>query len=218
MQAQSAELEHVEDLGWQLVERADGDSDSIPPQLWKAPWRMRVLRTLGLDRFWTPSNQEPQAVVADPVQDIDEEELLSEQLVLAVLNAEKQAASSQLNSCPQTETRLPDVKTPDPKSKNSRKTSNLQFSDDSQICFFELEDYGFRIQATSECYQCGLQTKEFDGPSGHKAKRRRKSNEEASSSEASCSDSEEDDWEDKCDAIAELMSRPRTMVLWSQSW
>lgn len=73
-------------------------------------------------------------------------------------------------------------------------------------------------------YERILYTKAFDGPSGHKA-RRTIARCDSSSSEGSDDDDargepedDEDDWEDTCDDIADLMSQPRGMLMWSSTW
>jgi hypothetical protein len=91
------------------------------------------------------------------------------------------------------------------------------------------------MEATAEPveleYRRSLYTKAFDGPSGHKAKRTSSalkgwpSDDEANTQQSRCmsyatEDVEEDDeeWEDVCDDIAELMCQPRSCLLWSSSW
>lgn len=92
----------------------------------------------------------------------------------------------------------------------------------------------FLRDASNDQYEIVLYTKAFDGPSGHKARRRTPSPDlrafesggeegtedetEAPEDETETSDCDDEDWEDTCDDIAELMSQPRGMFMWSPTW
>lgn len=187
----------------------------------------------------------------------DEDAALAWRLVHAVQNAEQQAASSQAALGPhrlagtsagmlvqsdseeeedeeeegdeessQSEPESPSFSSSRGLQQSNKFCSNQRreahFSSRSEICFFDLNE------AAGTGYQRSLQTKAFDGPSGHKAKRFRPPTEASSrellSSRTQDSSSEDEDeeepheWEEKCDEVAELMSRQRHMLLWSPAW
>jgi len=238
LQAEDLDSDDAESLGWVTLERAtDVHPVEDAPKLWHARWRNRVLHTLGLDRWW-PRSKSSQTVqpetesgevihrggsleevlaeaglsgLVDGEQD-DEDMAISSKLITAMMNAERHAAAARsgdlhdmcgddlFGSC------SPEVRG---RSKR-RRPPKVQFADDSQVSFFDMELTGCAGEASM--YKRSLQTKVFDGPSGHKARRAG-----SESSEEDDSD-EEEDWEDRCDDIAELMSRQRTMLLWSESW
>lgn len=81
----------------------------------------------------------------------------------------------------------------------------VAFSVTSHIWFYQAD------AAQSYCRTVG--TKGFDGPSGHKV--RRWSDWGISDEE---SQDEEEEWEESCDHIAELMGQERHLLLWSASW
>lgn len=154
-----------------------------------------------------------------------EEHLLSSKLVAAVRNAELQVAAVRsdqvlrwVGDSPSTTT--PATTTP-ALSRSSSRGSKVSFSRSSEVSFFDAE---LEIAPDSLEYQRPLETKVFDGPSGHKAKRTLSSEKEASCSgdrgevALSIQDDEDDEWEDHCDDIAELMSQERSGLLWSASW
>mmetsp|Transcript_98230 Transcript_98230/g.174896 ORF Transcript_98230/g.174896 Transcript_98230/m.174896 type:complete len:493 (-) Transcript_98230:109-1587(-) len=242
---QDLESDDAESLGWVTLDSAvDLQSHSMreAPKLWHARWRTRVIRTLGLDRWWPSKNECPQvqpeieshevtgvmhqggsleevlaeaglAGLVDGEQD-DEDMAISSKLITAMLNAERQADATRsdlhdVHGCDLFGSCSPEAKG---RSKR-RRPPEVRFDDGSQVSFFNLMD-----DTGNECeirnYQRSLQTKDFDGPSGHKARRAGME----SSEEESDSDDDEEDWEDRCDDIAELMSRQRTMLLWSNSW
>mmetsp|Transcript_95802 Transcript_95802/g.228126 ORF Transcript_95802/g.228126 Transcript_95802/m.228126 type:complete len:360 (+) Transcript_95802:251-1330(+) len=158
------------------------------PMLWRASWRLQVLNS------GAPQDEDKEE---DETQDKEalEEEELSRRLREAIANAERQAGSAQ--------------EAPEPEPVRE-KVQSMKF-EESEICFFIIDESGI----TEDLYHRKLQTKDFDGPSGHKARK------------ASClwcgedSDAEsgaEDDWKDQCDEMAELMGQQRQMVLWSGSW
>jgi len=183
------------------------------------------------------------------VADDDEEAHLAAELAAALQNAEAHARHSakgtsswsdgELYLAPRCRRTLTD---PLP----TRSKVKVRFSTCSEVRFFlssaemqrrkswageQLEHHAAKPEAAEAVheYQRELFTKDFDGPSGHKAKRsfpseRRdgiKAEVETQPPDSSDdgSDYEDDDeWEDHCDDIADLMSQQRHMLLWSQSW
>jgi hypothetical protein len=168
----------------------------------------------------------PERRKAEEENDEEEEIALSSKLVAAVRNAELHAAAAraaqgqhQVAPCPVNAARRP---------------SAVKFDRNSEVSFFDDQP-----DASSELieYRRALDTKIFDGPSGHKAKRICASRSGFSDDEAStvlwslgatdvaehiegedASAEEQEDWEDRCDDIAELMGQPRSCLLWSSSW
>jgi len=110
--------------------------------------------------------------------------------------------------------------------KRSPRSTAVKFSSFGRIRFFEP---AAGQSSVNEIYDRDVQTKFFDGPSGHKARR---TNAEAAGKDLHVelsrgfkdgitdegSESEDDDWEDKCDDIACLMSQQRHMLMWSCTW
>ncbi|CAJ1351324.1 unnamed protein product [Effrenium voratum] len=152
------------------------------PMLWRASWRLQVLNS------GAPQDEDKEE---DETQDKEalEEEELSRRLREAIANAERQAGSAQ--------------EAPEPEPVRE-KVQSMKF-EESEICFFIIDESGI----TEDLYHRKLQTKDFDGPSGHKARK------------ASClwcgedSDAEsgaEDDWKDQCDEM-----EPRSMGQLSMS-
>jgi hypothetical protein len=214
--------------------------------IWRAPWRTRVLHTLGLDNWLREQggNGEGVAVARPPPKDTNEEDLrtgsdssdshsendenyderaLSSKLIAAVRNAERQASEvSSLNGgSAATEELGPGARATSCGNVSlSRSTtassqgSSVSFLAKSKIVFFLP---GEEDPESRPSYERPLFTKDFDGPSGHKAKR------ESSSKDSTLEGSEyeeesDDEWEDQCDDIAELMSQERHLMLWSKSW
>jgi len=228
-------------------------SASAPTPLKQSHWRARVLRTLGLEQWWSRSchtdataieiekqedfltvhvsldspgtdNAGCPAAYASNESDTDtaEECVLSSKLIAAVRNAEIQrgTASAQVIS---TKIVSPacDLK---PNSCSYVSSNSVQFSAESHVFFFQT-DVNSSIH---QSYIRPLRTKFFDGPSGHKAKRSSSHPAEypqdATIAWGNCwtddtgSDAEDDDWEDYCDDIAELMGQQRSQLLWSAAW
>lgn len=212
--------------------------------LWRAPWRMRVMRTLGLQaqRWWSrgsSSESEPalrpaQKAEGDEDEDEDEERLLSSKLVAALENAEMHAASARAarGGC---SALLAAEKSFAASWPTDAATSRVQsqrrsaaeeaepgrrktwFSETSEVCFFHT-DVSSDHRST---YERELRTKGFDGPSGHKAKRRgelRLWNPAEGEEEDDEDEEEEETFEEACDEIAELMGRQRHLLLWAASW
>lgn len=123
-----------------------------------------------------------------------------------------------------------------------QRSTRIRFASKSEISFFSQT---VDQDAPEECltvlqYRRTLYTKVFDGPSGHKAKRtpsseaktpRHTDNEVSARGlwsqsaaegltdpEDENSFEEDEDWEDHCDDIAELMGQQRSCMLWSASW
>jgi len=218
------------------------------PQLWKTSWKMRVLHTLGLDRLWpalgsVPLRSVPQQDVVTSATDLepalseilrqkleeaqlsdlehkdDEDAALSSKLVAAVMNAERHAAESQVaNGTVNLEDTF-EAKPRIPLSRRCQHQSEVQFGDDSQVCFFE-PGWGLSDpeESASRHYCRTLQTKVFDGPSAHKARREKNSEESDWLSDSEDEDDEGETFDDRCDEIADLMSQQRHMLLWSGSW
>mmetsp|Transcript_11272 Transcript_11272/g.30171 ORF Transcript_11272/g.30171 Transcript_11272/m.30171 type:complete len:364 (-) Transcript_11272:267-1358(-) len=95
----------------------------------------------------------------------------------------------------------------------------LTMAGSSEVWFFEPE--------VQEAYHRSLDTKCFDGPSGHKVKRRPSegwrgshspSHEQEDDSDSEDDDDEEETFEDRCDGIAVLMSQQRSSMLWAACW
>lgn len=121
-----------------------------------------------------------------------------------------------------------------PASKEGRARCRVHFASSSAVRFWKApcpEEEGAKEASSSSStsvdgegqYERSLATKAFDGPSGHKARRatragERSSDDDDDDSEAEESDCEEDDWTDTCDDIANLMSQPRHMLMWSATW
>lgn len=174
-----------------------------PPTFWRSSWKRRMLNTLGVPKVAPPpvlsekecSKENPSALgeEADP-----EEEELNHRLREAMANAER-CAEAALKEVPELEHR------------SDERQSRIDFTD-SEIRFFMIDEEG---EADGDAYQRQLKTKAFDGPSGHRA---RKASicwcDEDSESESE----EDDDWRERCDEMADLMSQQRQMVLWSGSW
>lgn len=243
---EDSENDDAESLGWTLEEVSPADVPAAcraAPQIWRAPWRMRVLSTLGLDRWWssprigalsTPEElvglTEVQQVmleeagIAEGVENEDSEDmLLSSKLVAAVLNAERQAGSNceghDGNSEPDEAHKLQSHACQLPHSRRLQSNGPrgvVHFAESSNVCFFG--SCPERSQPV-DGYQRSLVTKVFDGPSGHKAKRAREADPDASDADGTATEEEDDeDWEDRCDDIADLMNQQRSMLLWSDSW
>eukprot|EP00913_Durusdinium_trenchii_P010807 g10137.t2 len=94
---------------------------------------------------------------------------------------------------------------PELEHRSDERQSRIDFTD-SEIRFFMIDEEG---EADGDAYQRQLKTKAFDGPSGHRA---RKASicwcDEDSESESE----EDDDWRERCDEMADLMSQQRQMV------
>eukprot|EP00930_Biecheleria_cincta_P096593 TRINITY_DN88415_c0_g1_i1.p1 TRINITY_DN88415_c0_g1~~TRINITY_DN88415_c0_g1_i1.p1 ORF type:complete len:499 (+),score=94.53 TRINITY_DN88415_c0_g1_i1:207-1703(+) len=228
----------AESLGWTLEElpppgalkqqeaACSRDASRAASRTWRAPWRRRVLSTLGIDRWWSMPSigalSTPELVGLTEVQqtmleeagiteEVEEESAedmaLSSKLVTAVLNAERQATS---NSGAGDDGSLRCKPEPSKGRQQNLRPRGVQFGESSTICFFApWPDHCLSLDG----YHRRLETKVFDGPSGHKAKRAT----DEDSDDADSSASQEKEWEDRCDDIAELMSRERHM-LWSDSW
>jgi len=245
------ENDDAESLGWTLEEppppgaleqeeaACSWDGSRAALYTWRAPWRTRVLSTLGLDRWWsmppigalsTPElvglteieqTMLEEAGITEGVEEESAEDMaLSSKLVAAVLNAERQATSSSEASddgslCSKSEPseaqKLPSPMRLPQGRQQSLRPREVKFAESSKICFFDA--WPDRCLPSDGYHRC-LETKVFDGPSGHKAKR----DAEEDSDDADSSASEEEEWEDRCDDIAELMSRERHMLMWSDSW
>jgi hypothetical protein len=225
-------------------------------------WRSRVLRVLGIQRLWSghgatassetsevqenrlqkgentqvedSSPAEATRTAEENDEEEEEEHILSSKLVAAVRNAEIHAANARAeqarvncNGCP-----LRDI----PVTQRAG-TNKVKFARKSEVSFFSFDlDHTSLLAPTLLEYRRPLETKVFDGPSGHKARRITSSDsksaalrdeDEASTrpsalyncSEDECSPEEEaEDWEDQCDDIAELMGQQRSCMLWSASW
>jgi len=222
------------------------EADSMPPR--RVTWRSRALRVLGLQRLWPspgvvwadaptqkeeeseesivtvtiPSRSDKQEGSDDYDEEV-EEHALSSKLVAAVRNAELQVAALRTDQVLRWVDDSPDAATSATAtlSRSSSGGSSVRFARSSEVSFFDAE---LELAPASLEYQRSLETKAFDGPSGHKAKRTPSSEKKASSfvdkdeGALSTEDDEEDEWEDHCDDIAELMSQQRSNLLWSQSW
>lgn len=244
---------------------SSSESEASDCQSWRASWRTRALRVLGLERLWrglrgatgasaptavSPPAAEPaptQTAAAAPVrleglkaveeadvadedatskeveeeEDEDSEELeeraLSSKLVAAVRNAELHAAKARSRQGEREGSQRPcttNVKVG---------KSTVRFARESTVSFFSLPVGEVAETATALEYRRSLETKVFDGPSGHKAKRTSSttassSSEDEDEGEPSTPEEEAEEWEDHCDDIAELMSQQRSGLLWSSSW
>jgi hypothetical protein len=147
---------------------------------------------------------------------MDENEACSEDeaLVAAARNARLQGAEAKLAPA-----------NTDLRQKRQPRGVAVKFSSFGKIRFFEP---AAAQQSDNEVYDRDVQIKFFDGPSGHKARRTVKAAKTDLQAELSRSfkdgvtdegsESEEDDWEDKCDDIACLMSQQRHMLMWSCTW
>lgn len=140
---------------------------------------------------------------------------------------------------------VPALASADRARRKDRACCTLRFAGSSEVCFFDAEDAQDGLRGS---YQRPLCTKAFDGPSGHKARRRRHQapviekrqggllvrlglrsasaldtarievDEEEDESEDDEAVENEEDWQDQCNEIAELMSQQRHSLLWSASW
>lgn len=162
--------------------------------------------------------QEASEGVAEEQESEDEERLLSSKLVAAVQNAERQAAHDRAirsENC-QADPSVHAV----PARSRSRQSSerfSVRFSRKSEVSFFAMHvdsSSAPSSQPLQADYRRPLHTKDFDGPSGHKAKRSPHSRECRMSED----EEEQEEWEDQCDDIAELMSQQRCCLMWSQAW
>mmetsp|Transcript_34122 Transcript_34122/g.77857 ORF Transcript_34122/g.77857 Transcript_34122/m.77857 type:complete len:585 (+) Transcript_34122:77-1831(+) len=177
----------------------------------------------------------------------DEEKLLAAELAAALQNAEEHARSSAKGTSSSSDGELdmaPKCRRTVTDPLHTRSKAQVRFATCSEVRFFlssaemqrrkswageQLQHPETRPETVPE-YQRELFTKDFDGPSGHKAKRSFPSERkdgikaaevetqppESSDEGSDCEDDEE--WEDHCDDIADLMSQQRHMLLWSQSW
>ncbi|CAE7811063.1 unnamed protein product [Symbiodinium sp. CCMP2592] len=215
-----ATLKDPSDLPWQeidwLMDSTQRHCLDGGPKLGRAPWLQRALRTLDLDppgaRCATPpAPAREAALVSHPVdsQGEEEDEELSRKLVTAIINAERHAELSETLQ----EVLGDEGGVDDDDDRGPRRQRSIDFQD-SDIRFFVIDPQG---EAMGEEYCRALQTKAFDGPSGHKARKASCSDEGFDSSDDE-SDEEEEDWKDQCDEMADLMGQQRQMVLWSGSW
>lgn len=102
---------------------------------------------------------------------------------------------------------------------SSDRSQRVRFANDSEACFFGACGCLTGADGQGCClapYTRSLWTKNFDGPSGHKAKR--SLHNDAESCREPVDTEEQEEWEDSCDDIAELMCQPRHCLLWSPSW
>lgn len=189
----------------------------------------------------------------DNGEDDDEEELtLSSQLVAAVRNAELNTACATTSKGLQ----RPHADLDGPSSgavaattanavvsKHAGVAESIRFARQAEVIFFDPPpSVAVRTDDTPALFEYRrlLETKVFDGPSGHKARRTPSSEAKASShgcedelasrsrcdstvSETSLDGEDQDpedveDWEDRCDDIAELMTQQRSCLLWSPLW
>jgi len=184
----------------------------------------------------------------------DEEHILSSKLVAAVRNAELNAAAQAGKG---TQRHLANLDGPssgavavttanactdDRAAKHRAVSGRIRFARQSEVIFFTVP-VGAAASAEEDAlgpfeYRRPLETKVFDGPSGHKARRTHSS--EAKASAHGCEDESRtrldstvsetsldgedqvaedvEDWEDRCDDIAELMAQQRSCLLWSPLW
>jgi len=216
-----------------------GPQASPSTPLWRAPWKARVLRTLGLDRWLRDGEDVDQPCLAptpkvgadDVESELDEEELeLSCKLVAAVRNAERHIASSReqrvrdLQACEEGHDGWRQVRSSSkvPSTTAKRKTA-IKFGGNSHIRFFTPD-----VVVKPQAYERKLWTKSFDGPSGHKARQSCPGSPDSEGStvqpssgdelESEEEEDEEEEWEDECDEIADLMCQERAGVLWSTCW
>lgn len=183
--------DEADQVGDEVHEDAAG-----PSKLWRASWRLRVLNTV--QKLAPPQVLSEKEVPADTEE---EEKRLNLSLREAMENAERYAAEA-LKEVPEAES---------PAVGEQKVETRISFKD-SEICFFTIDEDG--DTESGEEYTRQLQTKVFDGPSGHKARK----GTYCWCDEDSDSESEEEDWKDQCDEMAELMGQQRQMVLWSGSW
>lgn len=212
-----------------------------------------------------PINQEPCPEPANVFEarrrddeeddDEDEEHILSSKLVAAVRNAELNTACAQAGkglqrhltnldgpSSGAVAVTTANAGTDDRAAKHRAASGRILFARQSEVIFFTLP-LGVAVPTEDALgpfeYRRPLETKVFDGPSGHKARRTPSSEAKASHgcedevasstrwdrSVSETSLDEEDhvpedveDWEDRCDDIAELMAQQRSCLLWSPLW
>jgi len=230
------------ELSASLESQKEKHSEARSSSPWRSTWRKKVLRALGLQLLWpsgdspaSASEERPSAVelpqqappgvpadhvaedatqenndVEDEEDSEEEERALSSKLVAAVKNAERQAARARTDHTMESDAEAHAVPA---RSRARHKT--VHFASKSEVSFFAMHadsQLGTCIPPLPADYRRLLYTKNFDGPSGHKAKR--------SSRECRTPEEEEDeeDWEDQCDDIAELMSQQRCCLMWSQAW
>jgi len=197
---------------------------------WRSPNSNRVLQALGLQQPSPTKVSQQQAIAnkdvegeASPINadddfdskgvvnaaetqgDVNEEdgdEALGAALMEAIRNACLQANNSCSSpSCDGSSTR-----------RKANPPHNVRFTDTSDVRFFQPE-----VQSPKECfsdYDRAVHTKSFDGPSGHKAFRPTRSE----TMDRSGQDEDEEEWEDRCDDIADLMCQPRQSMMWSMTW
>jgi len=221
------------------VAEAVAASSAPAPAKIRPSWRTRVLRALGLERWCTRERSgsdtsscsescsshswQRQGQSEEASEEAEaEERALSSKLVAAVRNAERHAELSRAaregnrgvsqSGSPGTP-RVVAIEAAVARAVASR-DSRVRIAAGSQIRFFETEP------GSVAAYSRSLQTKAFDGPSGHKARRRRDGRHDEVPEEASgeSSEDEQEDWEDQCDDIAQLMSQERHLLLWSALW
>jgi len=176
-----------------------------------------------------------------------EEHVLSSKLVAAVRNAELHAANARTEQVLRRRLGSPGAEAARTAAACKAGSTNVRFARKSEVTFFSLNGDTANpstLAPTLLEYRRPLETKVFDGPSGHKAKRTTSSEAKASSlenedevsvgalwchsaSETSSAqdehspegeEDEEEEWEDHCDDLAELMSQQRSCLLWSTSW
>jgi len=106
----------------------------------------------------------------------------------------------------------------------------LKFATTAEVCFFVPDD----LEGVHKSYHQSIIAKAFDGPSGHKARKTKNDRSRLSNTEngysAKLDESETDDsdsigkivlteeWQERCDEIAELMVQERHCLLWSPCW
>lgn len=191
-----------------------------------SPWGSRLLEV----------TRDPDSVPAAPgsLSDLEspscdtetqEDAVLRDALVAAIVNADHQRALSE---------GTPPVVDPGATARrrvSSRRTACVHFADGSFVRFFSLPE----VEHTHPSYDRSVFTKAFDGPSGHKASRRGgvpaaaawaldggKSPLAGIFDDVDHSqdedDEDDDEWADRCDDIADLMSQPRHLLMWSSTW
>lgn len=106
----------------------------------------------------------------------------------------------------------------------------LTMAGSSEVWFFEpevQEAYHRTAAPVVGSLARSLDTKCFDGPSGHKVKRRPSegwrgshspSHEQEEDSDSEGDDDEEETFKDRCDGIAVLMTQQRSSMLWAACW
>lgn len=177
----------------------------------------------------------------------DEEEMeeLESRLVAAVCNAELHATTARAERALRHRLDSFDSLSSDPLSSDAviassddlaavgrrHRQARVHFARQSEVFFFSV-DFAtatpVQLAPTLLEYRCPLQTKVFDGPSGHKARRTTSSDiktsllehedEDEHSTEHDEEEDEAEEWEDRCDDIAELMGQERSCMLWSACW